>query len=100
MTFEQAIKLVRDHDGDFTKVRRRVWDSQLALNYFTHYRCDGNGDLLERALTMWDLDNGEGSTSGAYWIFKPTNEDMVATDWEVYDAARLFSDDEWDALVD
>jgi hypothetical protein len=43
---------------------------------------------------MWDLDNGEGSTSGSYWIYKPTPEDMEATDWEVYDAKKLWPEDE------
>jgi hypothetical protein len=99
MTYEEAINFIWDQEEDFKKVRRQLWDRHLAVNYFTHYRCDATGDLLERALTMWDLDNGEGSTSGAYWIYKPTPDDMQATDWETYDADKLFSDDEWDVRV-
>ena len=42
---------------------------------------------------MWDLDNGEGGTSGSYWLYKPSTADIEATDWEVYDAKKLFADD-------
>jgi hypothetical protein len=95
MTFEEAMSLIRDSGDDLAKVRRQLWDRQIAVNYFTHYRCDASGDVFDRALTMWDLDNGEGSISGAYWIYKPTPDDMEATDWEMYDANKLFSDDEY-----
>jgi hypothetical protein len=94
MTFEEAMQLIRDHEEEYYKVRRSVWDRHLAVNHFFHYGLDATKDQFDRVPTMWDLDNGEGSTSGSYWIYKPTPEDMEATDWEVYDAKKLWPEDE------
>jgi hypothetical protein len=94
MTFEEAMKFIRDHEDDFKKVRRPAWDRHLAVNHFFHYRFDATNDLPDRMPTMWDLDNGEGDTSGSYWLYTPMPDDMEATDWEVYDAKKLFPDDE------
>jgi hypothetical protein len=93
MTYVEAMALIREREEEYCKVRRAMWDRQLAVNHFYHYGLDAANDQFDRVPTMWDLDNGEGSTSGSYWIYKPTPEDMEATDWEVYDAERLFHDD-------
>lgn len=94
MTFEAAMDFIRDHQGDYRKVRRSAWDRHLAVGIFSHYRCDATHDSPVRLPTMWDLDNKDGETSGSYWIYQPAPADMEATDWEVYDAEKLFADDD------
>ncbi len=92
MTFTEAMEFIRDHEEEFSKVRRSIWDRHLVVNHFYHYACDATNDEFNRVPTMWDLDNGQGSTSGSYWIYKPTPDDIEATDWEIYDANKLFAD--------
>jgi hypothetical protein len=92
MTYVEAMALIRDHEEGSSKVRRAMWDRHLAVNHFDHYGLDAANDQFSRVPTMWDLDNGEGSTSGSYRIYKPTPEDLQATDWEVYDPDKLFND--------
>src|SRR5262245_21936051 len=94
MTFEAAMRYIQDHEDEYRKVRRPGWDRHLAVSLFFHYRCDANNDSPVRVPTMWDLDNGEGDTSGSYWVYKPLPADMEATDWEVYDAKKLFPVDD------
>ncbi len=90
MTFTEAMTLIRDHEEEFYKVRRSIWDRHLVVNHFYQYASDAINDEFKRVPTMWDLDNGEGSTSGSYWPYKPSPDDMEATDWEIYDANKLF----------
>ena len=89
MTYQEAMQFIRDSENEFKKVRRPGWNRNLGVNHFYHY--DAINDMPDRAPTMWDLDNGEGSTSGSYWLYKPTTDDIEATDWEVYDAEKLFA---------
>src|SRR5262249_37494217 len=96
MTFEAAMRFIEANQDDHRKVRRSGWDRHLAVGVFSHYRCDATNDSPVRLPTMWDLDNGDGDTSGSYWVYKPATDDMVATDWEVYDAQKLFPDDDPD----
>jgi hypothetical protein len=91
MTYEEAMQFIRDKQKEFEKVRRSEWDRNYAVNFFFYY--DANNDMPVRTPTMWDLDNGEGGTSGSYWLYKPSTADIEATDWEVYDAKKLFPDD-------
>jgi hypothetical protein len=92
MTYDEAKQFIRDHENEFKKVRRPGWNRNLAVNHFFYY--DAINDKPDRAPTMWDLDNGEGGTSGSYWLYKPSTDDIAATDWEVYDAKKLFPDEE------
>jgi hypothetical protein len=94
MTFEAAMSFIKDHEDEYRKVRRPGWDRHLAVGIFSHYRCDATNDSPVRLPTMWDLDNGDGDTSGSYWIYKPMPADMEATDWEVYDARKLFPEED------
>jgi hypothetical protein len=98
MTFEVAMKFIADHQDEYRKVRRPGWDRHLAVGFFSHYRCDADNDSLVRVPTMWDLDNGDGETSGSYWVYQPMPADIEASDWEIYDPKKLFSDDQFDPL--
>ena len=94
MTYKEAMQFIRDNENEFIKVRRPGWNRNFAVNHFFYYYA--TNDVPGRAPTMWDLDNGEGGTSGSYWIYKPSKDDIEATDWEVYDAKKLFPDDDWE----
>lgn len=94
MTFEVAMRFIRDHQDEHRKVRRPGWDRHLAVSLFFHYCCDATADSPVLLPTMWDLDNGDGDTSGSFWIYTPMPADMETTDWEIYDPRKLFPGDD------
>ena len=69
MTYQEAMQFIRDNENEFKKVRRPGWNRNLGVNQFYYY--DAINDVPDRAPTMWDLDNGEGSTSGRTGSINP-----------------------------
>jgi len=74
MTFGEAVALSRSRS---VMVTRPGWD------IFGGLRLDDGGEVW-----YWKLDNCDGGPSGSGWPYKPTDEDLAASDWIVYQAPQ------------
>lgn len=90
MTYDEAMHQAREEGR---MVRRPEWDPGAAVNFIQ--LSEGEFDDVEvPTCVLWDLDNEVEIESGSHENFEPTPQDLIATDWEIYDSAKLFPDED------
>ena len=90
MTYDEAMRQASEGGR---MVRRAGWDLGAAVNFIP--LPEGEFDDKEvPTRVLWDLDNEDEIESGSYEEYESTQEDMAATDWEIYDSAKLFPEED------
>jgi hypothetical protein len=74
MSFDVAVELMRS---------RGVMITRPGWNIFGAIRIDDDGEP-----GYWKLDNCDGGISGDGWPYKPTDEDLAASDWMLYQSPQ------------